>query len=133
MTMIHIPRRITRQFLFDYRGLANFIYGDTRSLDGDGGQAKQARGEPNAWPVMVKYFRCVNDECSFLTDNLLEENVAHIRTQMERVPRELPIIVFPKLGGGWNKMQEKAPRTYDRMREIIRWYAGDMLINPEDL
>jgi len=129
-----LPKRITRAMLFDLRNTANFIYGDTLWRDGSpGGQAAEARGAINAYPVIVKMRACANDPSSFLSDTLWEENCAMFKKQLALVPLDKPVIVFPKLGLGWNKMPEVCPRTYESMRELIKTMLGNAILNSQDI
>jgi len=129
-----LPKRITRAMLFDLRNTTNFIYGDTLWRDGSpGGQATEARGAINAYPIMVKMRACANDPSSFLWDALWKENCAMFKKQLALVPLDKPIIVFPKLGLGWNKMPEVCPRTYESMRELIKTMLGNAILNPHDI
>jgi len=129
-----LPKRITRAMLFDLRNTTNFVYGDTLWRDGKpGGQAAEARGAINAYPLMVKMRACANDPSSFLSDALYDENCAMMRRQLLLVPLDKPIIVFPKLGLGWNKMPEVCPRTYESMRELIKTMLGNAILNPHDI
>ncbi len=132
--MIILPNRITRAFIRAYNGTAYFIYGDCRTLDGKGGQATEARGEPNAYVIPTKYQSCANEESYYFTDKMAEENHVLFHEAMSKVPADgKPVIVFPKLGLGWNKMDVKAPLTYAMMKDVIRWYVGTRLLNPNDL
>ncbi len=129
-----LPKRITRAMLFDLRNTTNFVYGDTLWRDGKpGGQAAEARGAINAYPIMVKMRACANDPSSFLSDSLYAENCTIFKRQLNLVPLDKPIIVFPKLGLGWNKMPEKCPLTYESMRELIRSELGNAILNIEDV
>lgn len=131
--MIIVPPLITRAFIQSHKDSAVFIYGDTRGHNGDGKQASIARGEPNTYPIMVKYAKCANEPSSYLRDELLEESWTQWHRDLERLPTRLPIIVFPKIGRGWNLMHEKCPVSYETLKEVIKWYADDMLVNPEAL
>lgn len=129
-----LPKRITRAMLFDLRNTTNFVYGDTLWRDGTpGGQASEARGAINAYPIMVKMRACANDLSSFLSDSLYEENCVMFKKQLALVPLDKPVIVFPKLGLGWNKMPEVCPRTYESMRALLRTMLGNAILNIEDV
>lgn len=131
--IISIPPLITRAFIQSHKDTAVFIYGDTRAHNGDGKQASVARGEPNAYPIMVKYAKCTNEPSSFLSDDLLEQNWEQWHRDLGLLPLGLPIIVFPKIGRGFNLMHEKCPVSYEKMKAVIGWYSAEMLVNPEAL
>lgn len=113
------PHWITREQIRATRNTHIYIYGDTRLLNAGGGQAQAARGEPNAYAVPVKYARCYNDYTTFFTDALYDTNKQLILTALSRIPRDKQIVVFPKLGEGFNEMPKRAPMTYGFMKGAI--------------
>lgn len=113
------PHWITREQIRATRNTHIYIYGDTRLLNAGGGQAQAARGEPNAYAVPVKYAKCYNDYTTFFTDALYDTNKQLILTALSRIPKGRIIIVFPKLGEGFNEMPKRAPMTYGFMKGAI--------------
>lgn len=128
---MEIPPRITRAYIRQLRDTHYFIYGDSLDWAGDGGQAREARGEPNAFMVPVKYRKCYNDTTAFLSDKYYEENLVLFKQALVKVPNDLlkPIILFPKIGLGYNQMHKRAPKTF---RKLV-WFLTCMpnVINPE--
>ena len=107
-----LPARITRGLILSLTNTCYFVYNDTVIHDAKGGQAKEARGCINTYPVPVKLRCCANEESSFMSDDLLEENKVLIDRAISLIPRDKMIVIFPKIGLGWNKLDEKAPLTY---------------------
>jgi len=119
---IHIPNYITRAYITEAnraQGLL-FLYGDTVGHDGNGGQASQARGCEGAHVIPVKWRKCYNDEDAFFSDYKYDLQVALIMRALCELPEGKPIVVFPKIGLGMNKMDVKAPRTYRALISILR-------------
>ncbi len=113
------PLHITRAQIQAHRDTHYYLYGDTRERDSKGGQAAAARGEPNAFAVPVKYRQCANDPSSFIDDRLVSENMKMLLKALVAIPTDRPLIVFPKLGEGFNQMQIRAPITYACMLMMI--------------
>ena len=101
-----------------------YIYGDTRTLDSNGGQASAARGEPNAFAIPVKYAKCYNDYTAFFTDMLYDTNKELLLRAFSKLPQKAgkTIVVFPKLGEGFNEMPKRAPITYSYLQGLLHGY-----------
>lgn len=128
---------ITRQYIKEHPTI-NFIYGDTYHHDANGGQAKECRGEPNTYGVFIKISKCANDETTFFQDRYFNLHKEVIDKSIDVIKEPLlksdhKIMVFPKLGLGWNKMDVKAPRLrFYLLGELDRLF-GHLIINIEDL
>ncbi len=127
-----IPARITRQFINAHRLSYNFLYADTIHHDGNGGQAKEARGCFNTYPLPVKLMKCFNDELSFMRDEMYDENCRWILRDMQHVPRDRELIIFPKIGLGYSQLNTRAPRTYEFLRMCLTDLRG-IIVNPENI
>lgn len=131
---MNIPNPITREYIRSLRGKVNFIYGDTIYLDGDGKQAQVARGEPNAFAVPVKARKCYNDVGAFFADYYLDSiNKPCIDRSLLVIPETLPIIIFPKIGEGYNELPKRAPKTYWYLKNALMLKFGTLILNPEVL
>ncbi len=110
-----MPPRITRNFIREHKNII-FIYGDTIYHDGSGGQAYEARGESNAYPVPVKRAKCFNDVSSFFNDKDFEcinkSVIDRAISLITEASKGKQVVCFPKIGQGWNELQVRAPRTY---------------------
>lgn len=131
---------ITRSFIKQAWKDYNFIYGDTYYLDGNGKQSKEARGEINTFAVATKIRPCYNDETSFFYDNQTDPflHKALILSSLSRITEpilrsEKKIIVFPKLGLGFNEMDKRAPLLRVFLLEQIRHLFGHKIINLDEL
>ena len=117
------PNWITREQIRATRDTHIYLYGDTRELDAKGGQARAARGEPNAFAIPVKYRSCYLDESSFFSDSLYEEQLTLMSDASNKVPIDNRIIVvLPKLGEGFSEMKKRAPRTYFYLKFMLSLY-----------
>ncbi len=131
---IHIPTHITRLWIKEHRHEYLFIYGDTADHTGDGGQAREARGEINAYPVPTKLRKCYNDPSAFFDDRFYEENKKIIDRHISAIPEQpTKIILFPKLGEGRNEMPTRAIKTYGYLIWSLGAFYHERIINPEKL
>lgn len=97
-----------------------FVFGDNLIRKGLGGQAKQMRGEPNAFGIATKKYPS-NDNSAFMTDNELEDNKNVITSDVNKIISELSSgkydsIKIPPIGIGLAKLQEKAPKTWEHLQ-----------------
>ena len=114
--------RITREQIRATADTHFYIYGDTRILDGNGGQAMASRGESNTFAIPVKYARCYNDYTSFFDDRLFDTNKQLIDTAVANIiarARGRKIVVFPKIGLGYNEMDKRAPKTFEYLCDSL--------------
>jgi len=117
-----VPSKITRRFIRDHRH-AIFVFGDNIAGKGYGGQAKEARGEPNAWGLPTKW-KPDNRLDSFFTDGQFRE----VKEVVDALFRDLRIamesgfevVFFPGIGTGLADLQNRAPKTLAYIREKIR-------------
>lgn len=92
-----------------------FIFGDNRARVGHGGQAREARGEPNAVGVRTKKAPTYEPQ-DFLTDAEYAANVAHIIEDFAPALEALQqgrTVVWPAdgIGTGIARLPELAPLT----------------------
>ncbi len=93
-----------------------YIFGDNDARSGYGGQARELRGERNAFGVRVKKLPTLNDN-AYYTDEEYATNCSKIHDDITLIQvqcSENTIIVFPAAGIGTGRAQlkEKAPKTY---------------------
>jgi len=128
--------RITRAYIKLHPEIT-FIYGDTHERDSHGGQASESRGEKNAYAVATKIRTCYNDNTSFLSDHpeLSPIYKQLISSMLDRIPtyEDTKIMVFPKLGKGFNEMDKRSPRLRAWMIAEIRRRFNGRIINIEDV
>lgn len=99
-----------------------FVFGDNDARVGLGGQAGEARGEPNAVGVRTK--RTPGSAAGdFFSDDALDFNIALIDEDMTRITTHLAnggIVVYPSdgVGTGLSEMPTRCPRTFEYLRSI---------------
>lgn len=100
-----------------------YIFGDNDMRHGNGGQAKQMRGEPNAVGVRTKY-RPSMDEDAFWTDETYQANCAKIHDDLSKLYYHMDvdgIVVFPfdGIGTGLSQMDISCPKTFVYLQDRI--------------
>ena len=99
-----------------------FLFGDNLTRRGLGGQAKEMRGEPNAFGIATKKVPFNNDG-AFMTDLDFESNCHWIDLDIQRVVSSgLTTIVIPTagLGTGLADLPNRAPRTYAYLEAALK-------------
>ena len=98
-----------------------YVFGDNVKRIGTGGQAI-IRNNVNAVGIATKLAPS-NDESAFMSDNDFEKNKEIIDKDIDKLidKSDEKIIVFPKdgLGTGLAKLKEKAPETYQYLKEQL--------------
>ena len=114
-------QRITREYIQQNKDKV-FVFGDNDLRKGFGGQAKEARGEENAIGIRTKKAPCNNPGC-FYTDEEYEENIKKIDEDVEEIKKAIAegkdVVFFPKIGEGFAKLKEKAPKTYEYLQKKL--------------
>lgn len=98
-----------------------FVFGDNLARTGLGGQAKEARGEPNAIGVVTKR-KPSNTEDSFFSDT--REEMIAVAKDIRKIKDLLDLgynVVFPYdgIGTGLAKLPEKSPKIFSYIEQII--------------
>lgn len=110
-----------------------YVFGDNFEQKGFGGQAKEARDEPNSIGIPTKR-RPSFAESAYLTDNDYAEWWAITEPALNRIDHALKnnrIVVFPEagVGTGLAELSDRAPKIYgfilDFMGEITNKYGED--------
>ena len=101
-----------------------FIFGDNMKRYGKGGQAKEARGEPNAIGIPTKNAPHRN-ESAYFTDDDFDVAKPEIDAAFDRLEEHLNSggnVVWPKdgIGTGLASLQEKAPKIWAYLEERRR-------------
>jgi hypothetical protein len=114
-------KRYTRAFIREHPDWL-FVFGDNFARKGYGGQAAEARDEPNAIGVPTKRYPTTED-AAFLGNEdfeIWEQKSRLDRQQIEIALREGKIVVWPLdgIGSGRAKLAEKAP---DIAKAIEEW------------
>lgn len=101
-----------------------YLFGDNDQRTGLGGQAKEMRGEPNAFGISTKK-RPSNDLNAFKSDEELEDNKKIITADIEKIldawrTGKYTGVVIPPIGVGLAKLREKAPKTFQFLQEELK-------------
>lgn len=94
-----------------------YVFGDNDKRIGNGGQAKECRGEPNAYGITVKNTPGV-DDTAYYTDDTFESNVFKIHMDIRGLYNLAKTtgktVIFPSagVGTGLALLKEKAPLTF---------------------
>lgn len=133
MPLIIVPR-YTRA---DLRANPTWLYafGDNMLEKGLGGQAKAARGEPNAVGIPTKWSPSLDAE-AFFSDKDYPLIQPFILTAFARLWQHLSeggTVVWPKdgVGSGLAELEARAPRIWTYLEEMSRGLSGDNM--PSDL
>ncbi|MHA1591486.1 MAG: DUF7831 domain-containing protein [Candidatus Heimdallarchaeaceae archaeon] len=101
---------ITRKYVREHPEKI-FVFGDNCLHSGYGGQAKEMRGEPNAYGIPTKRYPTM-DENAFFTDDDFENLIVFIDDAIEKIPIDGREIVVLPLGTGLAQLPQRAPRVY---------------------
>ena len=101
-----------------------YIFGDNNIRKGLGGQAKEMRGEPNAFGISTKQLPS-NEENAFMSDNDLIKNKAIITQDVNFIIEQwntgkYTSVVLPQIGVGLAKLPEKAPQTWAYLQSELQ-------------
>lgn len=96
-----------------------YVFGDNTQRVGTGGQA-QIRNNPNAFGIATKLKPTMNAD-AFMTDNDLESNKQIIDSDIAKIKTQNKTVVLPKdgFGTGLAKLKEKAPKTYEYLKQRL--------------
>jgi hypothetical protein len=96
-----------------------YVFGDNTQRTGTGGQA-QIRNNPNAFGIATK-LKPTNNADAFMSDKDLESNKQVIDSDIAKIKAQNKPLVFPKdgFGTGLAKLKEKAPQTYQYLKEQL--------------
>jgi DNA polymerase elongation subunit (family B) len=102
-----------------------YIFGDNDARIGEGGQAKEMRGEPNTIGVRTKKAP-LYDPNVYYTDAEYKDNIKKINEDINRIRQAAlkgKIIVFPQdgIGTGMAKLAENAPKTLMFINAVVKY------------
>jgi len=126
MTLLYI-RKYTRAYIKAHPDWL-FVFGDNLAREGFGGQAKEARGEPNAVGIATKRLPDMTPG-AFLTDDDLEIWRASERDVLATLWEEAKrgrTIVWPLdgIGTGLARLEQKAPEIWNELEQYRMWIDG---------
>jgi len=114
-------KRYTRAYIKEHPDWL-FVFGDNLARSGLGGQAAEARGEPNAIGIATK-LRPSMDPGAFLTDAYYDEWFAAERTTMRRLMEASSngrTIIWPLdgIGTGLARLEKNAPAIWNDIKQL---------------
>jgi len=118
--MLIVPLPITRDFI-----RANpdwtFVYSTNVYHTSSYGQAAVAANEPNTIGIPVRFRFCRSNASSYFNDDMFNDVTKPILDKVlaSIAERGGIIVVFPKIGEGDSRLKEKAPRTFQYIREEL--------------
>lgn len=120
--LIVVPRWLTRPFIRSKIHELSFVYSDAYHNNSYLGQCSAAKGSVNCYVVYTLWKPCSNQPPSnFFRDEEFEEFTKDIIDScIKRIPKKLPVILFPKIGEGRSRLKERAPRTYNYLMEELQ-------------
>ena len=107
-----------------------YIFGDNEQRVGFGGQAKEMRGEPNAFgiPTLVAPGEFWSDD--YFEDNkaVIDESFADLYECILTRQPSIKGIIFPEdgIGTGLARLEDRAPRTYAHLQDRVKARRGAM-------
>ena len=132
MKQIIFQKFIFREDLINNRHIM-YVFGDNDIRQGHGGQAKEMRGESNAFGIRVKKAP-QNNPAVYYTDKDYEENIEKINKDFIALEKyleagKLVVIPLDGIGTGLARLKELAPRTLqyvtDRINQLTIKYKMD--------
>jgi hypothetical protein len=116
-------KRYTRAFIREHPDWL-FVFGDNFVRKGYGGQAAEARDEPNAIGIPTKRYPTWEDIAYLGNEDfeIWEQKSRLDRQQIEIALREGKIVVWPLdgIGSGRAKLAEKAPDIAEAVEEWLK-------------
>lgn len=113
---------------------AGFVFGDNIQRAGFGGQAKEMRGEPNAFGLVTKWTPSMHEEAFFSDAQYLDPLVRwprlYVNYDLARIQSAIDMgwviyAPFDGLGTGLSQLPKRAPRLYNAIVERFRTFPGE--------
>lgn len=101
-----------------------FVFGDNLVRMGYGGQAKAARGEPNAVGIPTKVKPDMTAS-AFLSDDQFDRWLEASRSAFDRIQNHNDVVNWPEdgIGTGLAKLNATAPKIFACLTEIRDFFA----------
>lgn len=111
-----------------------YIFGDNVMRAGFGGQAKEMRGEPNAYGIATKMAPS-SEERAFFTDDMLDYNKEIILKDIQNIKDawntgKYTNITLPPIGEGLADLKNKAPKTWEFLQEELNKLENFVIKDP---
>lgn len=122
--MIVIPARLTREFVEKHPEW-NFVYSTNYWHTQRVGPAKVCAGLANCFGVPVRWTLCKSS--GYFQDSQFDQLRIQIDNDVAAIPRDKPIILFPRIGSGHSRMHMLAPKTFDYLQLQLRLIAAPVV------
>jgi hypothetical protein len=112
---------ITREYIRQHPDTI-FVFGDNLEGKGFGGQAKECRGEINAFGVPTKRFPSMIKE-AFFSDDDYEVHCWQISDAVERIlmsRKGRKFVVLPGIGTGLAEMPKRCPKVFAYLQAVLQ-------------
>jgi hypothetical protein len=120
-------KRITRSDVKDSFPKTIFLYGDNMERKGLGGQAREMRGEPNAFGVPTKHYPTMG-ETAFFSDDMPKDILQEVKNAID-YPFDVAYawlaaggsVVIPQagLGTGLSQLETRAPKIFAYLQNRV--------------
>lgn len=107
-----IPPYFTHSFIQAHQHW-NFVYGTTAMAEIHMGQSAIGGMYSNCFGVATKWRNCKSDASAFFSDIYFEKVKEQIDGDIEAIPRDKPIVLFPRIGCGCAMLPSRAPRCFE--------------------
>ncbi len=94
-----------------------YLFGDNLTGKGMGGQAREARGEPNAIGIPTKKKPSMSED-AFFTDDEYGINCRILDKAFLKIPPDKDVVV-PTMGVGLAQLPDRAPKTFAYLQKKI--------------
>ena len=99
---------------------AIYIFGDNEARTGIGGQAREMRGEPNAFGFATKKspYEFWSDETYLNNTRVINSDYSKIYRQ--KVPIKILVVPSDGIGTGLAELKIRAPHTFDYLQDQMK-------------
>lgn len=116
MEPIYIPRKLTKDYVILNTNY-NFIYGSSVHHEKYFGNAAICQRLCNTYAIPVRWSYCRADGW-FYDSNYLNASI-EIEVAIDKIPKDKPIIPFPKIGEGASRLRYGSPKLYAFLMEKL--------------
>lgn len=124
------PKLIRQDFISRADIQANpdliYIFGDNDNRVGNGGQAKEMRGEPNSVGIRTKKAPST-DPSVYYNDDEYKENIKKINEDILKIRNNYVLkgktLVLPSsgIGTGLSELEKRAPKTFSFLKAVLKY------------
>lgn len=119
-----IPHYINKEFLELHKNDLYFVYAVTAIASIAAGQGTHAHYYEHCYGVPTKFRNCKSDGAAFFHDSKFDLMIKPlIDRAIASIPRDKPIIVYPKIGRGCADLPNRAPLCYEYLMNELTLIA----------